>query len=736
MEGGIAIVPGMQGSSRSSHQRPVLVVLLVLASALSAQYFLGPGPHGIAGWARHWVALLVRVGLWLPFLPVLRGLAARWPFGSPAGTAALLRALCLALVTSVGYALALTALTSLPPLAQVARWQARAGGMFPLPGGFVAALTYELPLALLSGWSLLSIAWALTRHQALAASHQRVRAIQTSLRLARLSVLEAQLHPHFLFNTLNCITTLLDRDADAAASTARRLDDLFRQVADESRPPRLPLRQELQLTACYLDIQRTRFGERLAVQVKVDPDCLDAAVPALLLQPLVENSIRHGLAPRLGPGLLEVRASRVEDRLVIVVADDGPGFARDVRFGTGLRNLARRLRELYDERAFLEIGAGDQPGGARVVVSLPHEIMARPDSLAAEEGAAGSPPPPGGRLRPELMAGLVAVAGMMALSALWATCAHLGYDGARVPPLPLGIRISRAIASGAVSWSLLAVVIFLLVSRLPFRPDRVARLLAIHLLVAALVFSPLKTTVMVLVVKGLWQEAGWPSGQFLFNYWSTRVHEHVFYYLALAGLAYALVHFRSELGQIQVVADLRGQLAERRLASARRRASGFFVRRSLADLPGLIASRSVRAERLISALADLLRHTLHAHRRASVPLSAELTSARLCARVEAQRTGRRCRVRTRCSAALARRQVIPGTIEPLLADLFEQGQSRGAGAWRLRLAGALSMGARDGTGGQVVVELRLEPESAPGEPLVQCMLLPLLPATATAGPPR
>ena len=187
---------------------------------------------------------------------------------------------------------------------------------------------------------------------------------------ARLTALSDQLRPHFLFNTLQSVSTLLHRDPAAADATLGHLSELLRASLAHGGARGIPLREELRLTGEFLEIARRRFGERLRVEVDVPPDLEDAAVPPLLLQPLVENAVRHGLEERPGAGRIGVRARERDGALVVEVRDDGAGWKAPGAEGVGLRNVRERLRALYGDAARLEVEPGEE-GGTTVRLVFP-----------------------------------------------------------------------------------------------------------------------------------------------------------------------------------------------------------------------------------------------------------------------------------------------------------------------------------------------------------------------------
>jgi LytS/YehU family sensor histidine kinase len=192
---------------------------------------------------------------------------------------------------------------------------------------------------------------------------------------ARLNALRMELHPHFLFNTLNAISGLVRRrEIDAAVRMLARLGELLRVTLERGSVQQVPLERELSFLRLYLEIERIRFHDRLGVDFEVDPEVLDALVPTLILQPLVENAVRHGVARLSGPGRVGVRAARQDGKLILQVADTGAGFQAGnggTRLGVGLSNTRARLEQLYGADAAMMLDNGPA-GGALVTVTLPY----------------------------------------------------------------------------------------------------------------------------------------------------------------------------------------------------------------------------------------------------------------------------------------------------------------------------------------------------------------------------
>lgn len=198
--------------------------------------------------------------------------------------------------------------------------------------------------------------------------------LQANLAEARLDALTSQLQPHFLFNALHAVSTLMHRDVDAADRMLARLGDLLRRTLDDRERIELPLAEELRLLDAYLDIVRVRFEDRLTVRLDVPGSVGGALVPRFVLQPLVENALQHGIGARQGPGCVTVSAGRRDGRLTLAVSDDGGaanlgdnGFPRE---GIGLTNTRQRLRERYGDDHRIDLARGPQ-GGLTVSVEIP-----------------------------------------------------------------------------------------------------------------------------------------------------------------------------------------------------------------------------------------------------------------------------------------------------------------------------------------------------------------------------
>ena len=223
---------------------------------------------------------------------------------------------------------------------------------------------------------LLGIAHAVLYYERYREGERTAERLAAGLTEARLQALKMQLQPHFLFNTLNAISALIPVEAQPARRMVARLGDLLRISLEHEETQEVTLREELEFLEPYLEIEQARLEERLTVRMDIAPETLDARVPHLLLQPLVENAIRHGIAPRIEPGTVEISTSRTPDTglLRIEVHDDGPGLDRDngtrTRKGLGLANVQSRLEQLYGGKHRFAM-YNHPEGGAVVRISLP-----------------------------------------------------------------------------------------------------------------------------------------------------------------------------------------------------------------------------------------------------------------------------------------------------------------------------------------------------------------------------
>jgi len=339
-------------------------------------------------WWQHLTSWMVGVYIWFLITPLVLWLGDRLPFER--------RIWVRRLFTHLGLALAVAILQLSVESAVL-----RAIGVFPmLMTSYVATLAFLFVIgfhqSILTYWIILSVQYAFSwyrryqeRQQETLRLELRSSQLEGQLVQARLSALKSQLQPHFLFNTLNAIMVLVrQQKGREAEEMLGRLSDLLRCVLDDAEAQEIPLRRELQYLDLYLSIEQVRFQDRLRVEIAADPEVLDAAVPQMILQPLVENAIRHGIGRASSAGRLRISAcyaphgpGNVEHgALELKVEDDGPGLAPpgpNQARGIGLANTRDRLRQLYGDAARLSV-ENAPPGGVAATVTLPFSGAAPP----------------------------------------------------------------------------------------------------------------------------------------------------------------------------------------------------------------------------------------------------------------------------------------------------------------------------------------------------------------------
>jgi len=318
----------------------------------------------------HWLiegALeLVEWYIWAACTPLVIGLAKRYPLMGP----------------RLGRHIALHTILSLvmAPLASAAQYfliLALLRFVFHIIGpdvhhflsSFGVSVLFMSFTGMLTYWLVVGLYQSIYFYQ-VAMERQTIAAqLEMQLSQAELENLKSQLHPHFLFNSLHTIGILMQEDVDAAGHLLVLLGDLLR-MALEQRENEITLQSELEFVGKYLEIEQTRFHDRLKVHMDVPPDLLEVYVPSLALQPLVENAIKHGFSVDSAAGRLEIAAKLHNGRVWLCVRDDGPGPALRLRFGVGLTNVQSRLKQLYGDEASLELTGGDGRG-CEAIITIP-----------------------------------------------------------------------------------------------------------------------------------------------------------------------------------------------------------------------------------------------------------------------------------------------------------------------------------------------------------------------------
>lgn len=244
----------------------------------------------------------------------------------------------------------------------------------PRPNAFLGFIVYKFHVYFLIYWMILGATRAYDFYAKFRESELLAAQLSTRLAEAQLLALKSQLQPHFLFNTHHAIVSLMVRQENAAAiRMLTQLSDLLRLTLQLPERQLTSVREELDVLELYLGIQRERYGERLAVELEVEPSAMGAEIPWLLLQPLVENALKHGIDTLADGGRLHVGIRPVGDNLVVIVRDNGPGFPTGFKLdersaGIGLKNTVARLQRLYGDRCALVFA------GSEVRVTLPFRI--------------------------------------------------------------------------------------------------------------------------------------------------------------------------------------------------------------------------------------------------------------------------------------------------------------------------------------------------------------------------
>ncbi|GIW51411.1 MAG: ATPase [Gemmatimonadales bacterium] len=309
-------------------------------------------------WIEPLPTALASAWLWALFTPAILRIAARYPLGEEGWVRTslpvhLLAAACLAACDAVADHL-------LGPWVE------------PYPAQPVRSrFLRELFVNAFSYGAVVGVAHGLRFYTLYRERQAEAERLHAQLAEANLESLKAQLQPHFLFNTLNAAAELVHQDAEAAERMIARLGTLLRRSVETWREHEVELRTELDAVAAYLDIVSVRFPERVELKMRVDPEALDALVPPFVLQPIVENAVRHGIGPLRAGGLVEIACTVEGGRLTVSVRDDGQGAPPEpLSEGVGLSNTRRRLQTMYGDNCEFKVSAHPE-GGTQVTLSLP-----------------------------------------------------------------------------------------------------------------------------------------------------------------------------------------------------------------------------------------------------------------------------------------------------------------------------------------------------------------------------
>lgn len=325
-----------------------LIALFFTGETLMRSYLNGPP----LPWLRVLSWEIISCYVWLAFLPLILWLGRRFRFEQGRWGRSLLIHLAAGILIPLaqqGIAALVLPHLGYPPQRQFDSFLET----------YKSFLLFNYPISFAAYWAIIGAQYGIGYYHMYRERELRASQLEAKLAQSQLQVLKMQLHPHFLFNTLNTISELIHKDPEVAEQMVTNLSDLLRLALQTAGNQEVPLQQELDFLEKYLEIEQMRFHDRLLVQMKIDPDALDASVPNMILQPLVENSIRHGIAPLDCGGQVEIRAARDNGALRLRVSDDGIGLpggdpAR-IKEGVGLANTRARLRHLYGAAHQLEI---------------------------------------------------------------------------------------------------------------------------------------------------------------------------------------------------------------------------------------------------------------------------------------------------------------------------------------------------------------------------------------------
>ena len=350
--------------------RTIAALLIFAASTLAGVYFatqlvVAYPPPIARGWGEALAINLTYYYLWGLLVPAVIFVARRFRFEK--GT------LEISLVVHAGASIAFTIAEIVVAEVILRLLHAR----HPEPKGFADAITNNFHSSLPTYWIILFGYYAFDYYVKYRDRELRASQLETRLSRAQLQALKTQLNPHFLFNTLNTISSLMYTDIDAADRMMTRLSELLRLTLEKEAAPEVTLKEEMEVLERYLEIERIRFEDRLRVRVDVEPAALEARLPNFSLQPLVENAILHAIAPRAEGGRLDISAARENGMLEIRLRDDGPGLpgGSPRREGIGVANTRARLSQLYGDAHRFEMKNMPE-GGLLVTIAVPYHTSA------------------------------------------------------------------------------------------------------------------------------------------------------------------------------------------------------------------------------------------------------------------------------------------------------------------------------------------------------------------------
>jgi two-component system, LytTR family, sensor kinase len=369
--------------------RPLWVRLLYLTGAATVLAFFSAAPAYLyhvqekeqLSWIESLLWQLIWWYSWIPLAPSIMLLAKKFPLDRHRWIRGLMvhipvAILCVYVHLTIYFWVA--SLVGGDIWKMMAMETAGKGVIITLTGLYKSPFKINFQLRLLVYAVILLIGHAMEYYRQYHEEELRASDLKAKLAQAQLQALKMQLHPHFLFNTLNSISALLYKDVEAADQMISRLIHLFESALKSSGIQKVTLQEELDFLNQYLAIENVRFQDRLSVHMDIEPQTLNAVVPNLIMQPLVENAIRHGVAAKASAGRIEIHARRINGNLEMQVKDNGPGFQRNgsetgpFREGLGLANTRARLQQLYGVHHYFALD-NDPKGGLVVTLAIPFE---------------------------------------------------------------------------------------------------------------------------------------------------------------------------------------------------------------------------------------------------------------------------------------------------------------------------------------------------------------------------
>jgi sensor histidine kinase YesM len=441
----------------------------------------------------------------------------------------------------------------------------------------------------------------------LAKRERRAAQLREELAQAQLHYLDLQLQPHFLFNALGSIAELAHEAPNAAAKMVDHLKSLLRYATERRTRQEVTLREELEALHPYLEIQRMRFPDWLEIVEQIEPRAYDAMVPRMLLQPLVENAIRHGLSHRKRGGLIEFRASVHGYDLIISVSDNGVGLqsgSSSRGLGIGLTNIRERLATLYQEQHSIELISHDE-GGVEVLLRIPFRRVSDMEAVEAVENELATSEFPVPEPEPAQVSNVRRLAYGWIVATIALTMLSLAYVYVRHPlDHEPALEIIRRHVIHVIVWLALTPIVVYVAKRIPFSRANLIFTVPLHVVLGSIV-SIGHVAASRILVGG--EQPALLSGVFM---------DSIYWNLAAYGILVAFAQRTAIEAWIRerdvAAARLKAELKTAQLSAVMLELKPEFLLSSLDTLRSLVLEDATKAETLLTSLADFLRTTLEA----------------------------------------------------------------------------------------------------------------------------